>query len=44
LGIGFAYALIITIRAASGLGHVVDGTAILQVALISGPFSFLFGL
>jgi len=44
LGIGFAYALIIVIRAASGLGHIVDGTAILQVALISAPLAFLVGL
>jgi cytochrome c oxidase subunit 1 len=43
-GIGFAYAIIIVVRAASNLPHVVDGTAILQVALISTPFSFLFGL
>ena len=43
-GIGFAYALIIVIRAASGLHHVVDGTAILQVAMISAPFAFLIGL
>ena len=43
-GIGFAYALIIVIRAASGLHHVVDGTAILQVAMISAPFAFLVGL
>jgi cytochrome c oxidase subunit I len=43
-GIGFAYALIIVIRAASGLGHIVDGTAILQLALISAPLAFLVGL
>ncbi len=43
-GIGFAYALIIVIRAASGLHHVVDGTAILQVAMISAPLAFLVGL
>ena len=43
-GIGFAYALIIVIRAASGLHHIVDGTAILQVAMISAPFAFLIGL
>jgi len=42
-GIGFAYALIIVIRAASGLHHIVDGTAILQVAMISSPFAFLIG-
>jgi cytochrome c oxidase subunit I len=44
LGVGFAYALVIAVRAASGLHHVVDGVAILQVALISAPFAFLFGL
>ena len=43
-GIGFAYALIIVIRAASGLHHIVDGTAILQVAMISAPLAFLVGL
>ena len=44
IGIGFAYAMIIAIRAASGLHHVVDGTAILQLALIAAPFAFLIGL
>jgi cytochrome c oxidase subunit 1 len=44
LGIGLAYAIVIVIRAASGLPHVVDGTAILQVAMIATPFAFLIGL
>jgi cytochrome c oxidase subunit 1 len=44
LGIALAYALVIGIRAASGLPHIVDGTAILQVAMIAAPFAFLIGL
>jgi cytochrome c oxidase subunit 1 len=44
LGIGLAYAIIIVIRAASNLPHVVDGTAILQLAMITTPFAFLIGL
>ncbi len=44
LGIGLAYAIVLIIRAASGFGHVVDGTAILQVAMITTPFAFLIGL
>jgi cytochrome c oxidase subunit 1 len=44
LGIALAYALVIGIRAASGLPHIVDGTAILQVAMIVAPFAFLIGL
>jgi cytochrome c oxidase subunit I len=44
VGVGFAYALVVVVRAASGLGHVVDGTAVLQVALIVAPLAFLVGL
>jgi len=44
LGIGLAYAIVLIIRAAYGFGHVVDGTAILQVAMITTPFAFLIGL
>ena len=44
LGIGLAYSIVLIIRAASGFGHVVDGTAILQVAMITTPFAFLIGL
>jgi cytochrome c oxidase subunit 1 len=44
LGIGLAYAIVLVIRGASGFGHVVDGTAILQVAMITTPFAFLIGL
>jgi cytochrome c oxidase subunit 1 len=44
LGIGLAYAIVLIIRGASGFGHVVDGTAILQVAMITTPFAFLIGL
>jgi cytochrome c oxidase subunit I len=44
LGIALAYALVIGIRLASHYPHPVDGTAILQVSLISAPFAFLGGL
>src|SRR5579863_2519283 len=43
-GIGFAYALVIVVRAASHYHPVLDGTAILQVAMIAAPFAFLIGL
>jgi cytochrome c oxidase subunit 1 len=44
LGIGLAYAIVLPIRAASHYHPVLDGTAVLQVALISAPFAFLIGL
>jgi len=44
LGIALAYAIVLPIRAASGYHPVLDGTAILQVAMISAPFAFLIGL
>ncbi len=44
LGIGLAYAIVLPIRAASSYHPVLDGTAILQVAMISAPFAFLIGL
>ncbi len=44
LGIGLAYAIVLPIRAASGYHPVLDGTAILQVAMIACPFAFLIGL
>ena len=44
LGIGLAYAIVLPIRAASGYHPVLDGTAVLQVAMIACPFAFLIGL
>ncbi|HEY1777618.1 MAG TPA: cytochrome c oxidase subunit I [Solirubrobacteraceae bacterium] len=44
LGIGLAYAIVLPIRAASHYHPILDGTAVLQVALISAPFAFLIGL
>jgi cytochrome c oxidase subunit 1 len=44
IGIGLAYAIVLPIRAASHYHPVLDGTAILQVALIIAPFAFLIGL
>jgi cytochrome c oxidase subunit I len=44
LGIALAYAIVLPIRAASHYHPVLDGTAVLQVALISSPFAFLIGL
>ena len=44
LGIGLAYVIVLPIRAASGYHPVLDGTAILQVAMIAAPFAFLIGL
>ncbi|HEY7968116.1 MAG TPA: cytochrome c oxidase subunit I [Solirubrobacteraceae bacterium] len=44
IGIGLAYAIVLPIRAASHYHPVLDGTAILQVALISAPMAFLVGL
>jgi len=44
LGIGFSYAIVLPIRAASHYHPVLDGTAILQVAMIVAPFAFLIGL
>jgi cytochrome c oxidase subunit 1 len=44
LGIALAYAIVLPIRAASGYHPVLDGTAVLQVAMIACPFAFLIGL
>jgi cytochrome c oxidase subunit 1 len=44
LGIALAYAIVLPIRAASGYHPVLDGTAVLQVAMIVCPFAFLIGL
>jgi cytochrome c oxidase subunit 1 len=44
LGIGLAYAIVLPIRAASHYHPVLDGTSILQVAMITTPFAFLIGL
>jgi cytochrome c oxidase subunit 1 len=44
LGIGLAYAIVLPIRAASHYHPVLDGTAVLQVAMIVCPFAFLIGL
>jgi cytochrome c oxidase subunit 1 len=44
IGIALAYALVIGVRLASHYPHPVDGTAILQVSLITAPFAFLGGL
>jgi cytochrome c oxidase subunit 1 len=44
LGIGFAYAIVLPIRAASHYHPLLDGTAVLQVAMIACPFAFLIGL
>jgi cytochrome c oxidase subunit 1 len=44
LGIALAYAIVLPVRAASGYHPVLDGTAILQVAMIATPFAFLGGL
>jgi len=44
LGIGLAYAIVLPIRAASHYHPVLDGTAVLQVAMIAAPFAFLIGL
>ena len=44
LGIALAYVIVLPIRAASGYHPVLDGTAILQVAMVASPFAFLIGL
>ena len=44
LGLGLAYAIVLPIRAASHYHPVLDGTAVLQVAMIVCPFGFLIGL
>jgi cytochrome c oxidase subunit 1 len=44
LGIALAYTIVLPIRAASGYHPVLDGTAVLQVAMIACPFAFLIGL
>jgi cytochrome c oxidase subunit 1 len=44
LGLGLAYAIVLPIRAASHYHPVLDGTAVLQVAMIICPFAFLIGL
>jgi cytochrome c oxidase subunit I len=44
IGIALAYAIVLPIRAASHYHPVLDGTAILQVAMITTPLAFLIGL
>jgi cytochrome c oxidase subunit I len=44
LGFGFAYAIVLPIRAAQGLHPVVDGDAVSIVGLLAAPLGFLFGL
>ena len=44
LGIAFAYVLVVVVRGLSGLHPLVYGEAVFVVAMISGPFAFLFGL
>ena len=44
IGIAFSYALTIAIRAAYGWDPLVDGEAVLQVALLAAPMFFLVGL
>ncbi|MTD47091.1 cytochrome c oxidase subunit I [Conexibacter sp. W3-3-2] len=44
LGIAFAYALSLGARAGLGYDPVLDGEAVLQVALIAAPLFFLVGL
>src|SRR4051812_42927655 len=44
LGIAFSYALTMAIRAAYGWDPLVDGEAVLQVALLAAPMFFLVGL
>src|SRR3954471_22967222 len=44
LGIAFSYALTIAVRAAYGWDPLVDGEAVLQVALLAAPMFFLVGL
>ncbi|MBX5470160.1 MAG: cytochrome c oxidase subunit I [Thermoleophilaceae bacterium] len=44
LGIGFAFALVVPLRALSHYKPVVDGDAITTVALISTPLAFLIGI
>ncbi|MEA2142495.1 MAG: cytochrome c oxidase subunit [Solirubrobacteraceae bacterium] len=43
-GIAFAYALTAVLRTAYGWDPVVDGDAVLTVALLAAPFGFLIGL
>jgi hypothetical protein len=44
LGIGFAYGLTCLLRALYGYDPVLDGYAVLTVALIAAPLFFLVGL
>jgi cytochrome c oxidase subunit I len=44
LGVAFAYALTCVARALLGYDPVLDGAAVLQVALIASPLFFLYGL
>src|SRR5690242_15732888 len=44
LGIAFSYAVTLGARAALGYDPILDGQAVLQVALISTPFFFFVGL
>jgi cytochrome c oxidase subunit 1 len=44
IGVALAYALTSAIRAGYGWDPVLDGDAVLQVALLAAPFGFLIGL
>ncbi|HWV83963.1 MAG TPA: cytochrome c oxidase subunit I [Capillimicrobium sp.] len=44
VGIGLAYGIVCAARALYGWDPIVDGDAVLQVALIAAPFGFLIGL
>ena len=44
LGFGLAYAIVIPVRAASGLDPVVDGDAVTIVGLLAAPLGFFFGI
>ncbi|MBX5441555.1 MAG: cytochrome c oxidase subunit I [Solirubrobacteraceae bacterium] len=44
VGVGLAYAIVCSVRALYGWDPVVDGDAVLQVALIAAPLGFLIGL
>src|SRR3954462_8501537 len=44
LGIGFAYAITIGLRAALGYDPVLDGEAVLTVSMLAGPMFVLVGL
>jgi cytochrome c oxidase subunit 1 len=44
LGVGFSYAIVLGLRTAFGYEPLLDGEAVLTVALIAAPMFFLFGL